>query len=222
MHDVLRWSCLMYRSCLTHRPGLRRPAVSGTCAARIVAGVLVGMAVAGCQAPWSADRSISSPRSVQATTRYPLGPAGYRMSVRGPALTFTGRTLDARPFSVAGLRGHVVVVNVWASWCEPCQAESPALVSVAKATSSRGVLFIGIDEHDQSDAAKSFLKKVGSSYPQLLDPDGALLDALSPWLPPAVPGTVILDRSGRVAARIIGPASAAQVTGLISTALAEP
>ena len=167
------------------------------------------------------DRRFGTAVRIRATTAYPLGPASYPPSQRAPALAFTGRTLDAHPFSVANLRGHVVVINVWASWCEPCQAESPALVSVAKLTAASGVRFVGVDEHDQNPAAATFLKKVGSSYPQLLDPDGGLLDALSTWLPPAVPGTVVLDRSGRVAARIIGPASAAQVTALITSAIAE-
>ena len=89
----------------------------------------------------------------------------------------------------------MVVLNVWASWCEPCTAESPALVRVARSTATSGVRFVGIDEHDQPAAAADFVRSVRSPYPHLVD-DGHLLAAVGRWLPQAVPGSLVIDRSG--------------------------
>jgi thiol-disulfide isomerase/thioredoxin len=132
-------------------------------------------------------------------------------ALKGP--TIAGGTLD-----LASLRGHIVVLNVWASWCVPCKAESPALAQVARSTATEGVRFVGIDENDQDAPAKAFLAGIKSDYPNLADPEGQLLAQLR-MLPPAVPGSLVLDREGRVAARVIGPTTAAQMSALIAQVL---
>lgn len=138
-----------------------------------------------------------------------------------PALpSLSGRTLSGGTLTLASLRGHVVVLNVWGSWCVPCKAESPALVQVARATAAQGVVFVGIDENDTDSAALAFLAKIGSQYANLADPDGQLLAQLR-TLPPAVPGSLVVDRTGRVAARVIGPTTAAQMTQLLHDLLAQ-
>jgi len=134
----------------------------------------------------------------------------------------SGATLDGRTMAVADLRGHVVILNVWASWCEPCKSESPALVAVAKSTKALGVRFLGIDEADQAPAAKKFLQGIGSTYPHLVDKDGLLLGRMARWLPQAVPGTLVIDPQGRVAARVIGAVTGAQIRAQIAAAAARP
>jgi len=129
-------------------------------------------------------------------------------------------TLSGGTLNLASLRGHVVVLNVWASWCAPCKAESPALASVARATEAQGVVFVGIDENDQNQAAKAFLAGIGSSYPNLADPQGELLAQLR-MLPPAVPSSLLVDATGHVAARVIGPTTAPQMTRLLADLLAK-
>jgi thiol-disulfide isomerase/thioredoxin len=132
----------------------------------------------------------------------------------------SGRTLDGRQLVLSRWRGHVVVLNVWASWCEPCTAESPALVRVARSTTASGVRFVGIDERDEPAAASDFVRSIRSPYPHLAD-DGHLLAAIGRWLPQAVPGSLVVDRSGRVAARVVGPVSAREMDSLVRAVLAE-
>ena len=119
--------------------------------------------------------------------------------------TEPGQTLTGETLSPAEYRGKVVVLNAWASWCEPCKQETPDLVKSASRFSSEDVAFIGIDAFDSKDKALEFVNQYGMTYPSLFDPDGELLGSV-PGIPPkAVPSTLILDREGRIAVRIIGP-----------------
>ena len=148
-----------------------------------------------------------------------VGVTVFTASSRPVLPSLSGRTLSGGTLSLASLRGHVVVVNVWASWCVPCKAESPALALVARATAGQGVVFVGIDENDSDASARAFVAGIDSHYANLADPEGALLAQLR-VLPPAVPGSLVVDRSGRVAARVIGPTTAAQMTQLLAGLLA--
>lgn len=155
-------------------------------------------------------------RASAPASKYPLGPEVFPTGKREALPEVAGTTLDGRTLAVSSLRGNVVVLNVWASWCQPCQAESPALVALAGTTGSR-VRFVGLDENDTTSAARAFLRPIGSTYPQLPD-RGLLLAKLSRWLPAAVPGSLVLDPRGRVAARVVGPVTAAQLRPLLVTA----
>jgi len=127
----------------------------------------------------------------------------------------SGVTLDGRALSLADLRGHVVVLNTWASWCYPCRTELPALASVQRATAGRGITFVGIDEQDSSSAARAFLVAHGVSYANLTDSDGQLLASVGLVPPAAIPSTLVVDRAGDVAARIIGAITAAELTRVL-------
>lgn len=120
----------------------------------------------------------------------------------------TGVALDGDPLSLVDYRGKVVVLNAWASWCEPCKQETPALVRSAGRFSSNDVAFVGLDAFDSKDAADRFITEYGMAYPSLFDPDGEILGSLPGVPPKAVPSTLILDREGRIAVRIIGPVPA--------------
>ena len=178
-----------------------------TAAGLTVAALLVG----GCAAPGPARTGASDTAGINTvgTTVFAVGSRPSLPKLSGP--TLGGGTLD-----VASLRGQVVVLNVWASWCEPCKAESPALAAVARRTVGQGVTFVGIDENDEDAAATAFLAKIGSSYPNLVDPQGRLLASLR-MLPPAVPSSLVIDPQGRVAARVIGPTTEAGMTALLAT-----
>lgn len=141
---------------------------------------------------------------------------------RDNPVRFEGTTLDGEPFDVRDHRGEVVVVNVWGSWCPPCIAEAPALQEVWTDTGSLGVQFVGINTRDNPSAARAHEKRFGVTYPSVVDDDGRVLLALRGSLPPkAIPSTVVLDRSGRVAARVLGQVSASTLRALVSDALAE-
>lgn len=143
-------------------------------------------------------------------------------SDRPAAPPLKGTTLDGAPFDSATLRGKVVVINTWGSWCSPCRAEGPDLVRVAREAESRPVRFVGIDTRDNAAAARAFVRSFKVPYPSVVDTDGLVLLAFNKLLPiSAVPSTLVLDRDGRVAARVIGRVDYATLRGLVDDAVAE-
>lgn len=108
--------------------------------------------------------------------------------------------------------GKVAVVNVWASWCSPCRAEAPTLVALANKYSE--VAFIGILTRDNPATAEAFQRRFALPYPTLID--DSLLIGFKGSLPAnAIPSTVVIDKAGRVAARISGIVTVASLTELI-------
>lgn len=140
---------------------------------------------------------------------------------RKPAPLLRGRTLDGEELFLASYRGKVVVVNVWGSWCAPCRAEAPDLRRAAIETRSRGVRFLGIDTRDNDAAARAFVREFDIPYPSLVDDDGSILLSLRDTVPAqAIPSTMVVDRRGRIAARVVGRVTYPTLTGLIDDLLA--
>lgn len=125
---------------------------------------------------------------------------------RGEPTALAGEKLGGGTFDLADYRGEVVVLNVWGSWCGPCRKEAPELQAVSDALKTDGVVFVGLNTRDKPEPAQAFVDRFGITYPTVLDPEGRLQLAFSDTLPPAaIPSTLVIDREGRVAARIIGP-----------------
>ena len=142
---------------------------------------------------------------------------------REPAPTFVGPTLDGGKFDLADQRGEVVVLNVWGSWCAPCRAEAPGFAAVANETADDGVVFVGVNTRDTETAAAAFEDEFDVPYPSVVDSDGRLLLAFRETLPPAaIPSTLVVDRQGDMAARVIGPISETSLRGLVSEVAEEP
>ncbi|UQA91893.1 TlpA family protein disulfide reductase [Streptomyces halobius] len=120
-----------------------------------------------------------------------------------PALK--GTTLDGESIDIAGLRGDVVVLNVWGSWCTPCRKEARELARLAEKTEPLGVRFLGINIRDSKTSAKAFEDNYGITYPSIYDTDSRTLLGFKRLAPRAVPTTYVLDRTGTVAAVSIGP-----------------
>lgn len=132
---------------------------------------------------------------------------------RPVAPELTGTTLDGDDLSTADYAGRVVVLNVWGSWCAPCRAEAPALVDAAEQMPD--VQFIGINTQDNDPApARAFVRNAGITYPSLYD-DGSLLLGFGQVPPRAIPSTLVIDESGRVAARMLGEVTAATLVGVV-------
>jgi thiol-disulfide isomerase/thioredoxin len=145
------------------------------------------------------------------------------VSKRTDPVEFRGTTLQGKPFDLRSLRGDVVVVNVWASWCAPCIAEAPGLQRVHAQTEAEGVRFIGINTEADQAAARAHERRFGVTYPSLAEDGGRVLLRLRGSLPPtATPSTLVLDRNGRVAARVIGRVGASTLQSLVDDARAEP
>lgn len=143
-------------------------------------------------------------------------------AARDEPVSFRGTTLDGETFDVRDHRGEVVVVNVWGSWCPPCIAEAPDLQQVWSEVEPKGVQFVGIDFRDNTAAAKAHEQRFGVTYPSIEDEAGRVLLQLRGSLPPrAIPSTLVLDRRGRVAARVLGQVPGSTLRALVSDALAE-
>ena len=145
----------------------------------------------------------------------------YPVNQRVQAPALKGTTLDGEPCALSSLSGKTVVVNVWGSWCAPCRAETSDLVRLANENADRGVRFVGIDTRDNPAAAKAFVRSFQVPYPSIDDPHGAVLLSFRGVVPTSVvPSTVVIDRQGRIAARIIGPVTYPTLKGILDDELA--
>ena len=137
---------------------------------------------------------------------------------QAPAFTLPG--LDGRPDSavnLAKLRGHVVLVNFWASWCTECHTEQAALNQTWERFRDSGVVIVGVNFEDAEGDARRYVASTGASYPMVVDAKSAT--ALAYGLR-GVPETYVIDARGRIVDRVIGPATssrlASTITGLLS------
>lgn len=140
---------------------------------------------------------------------------------REPAPRIAGTTLTGDPFDVADLRGSVVVVNAWASWCEPCRIEAADFAALSAGADPADVAVVGLNVTDEPAAAAAFVAEFDLPYPSIVDTDGAILRTIPGVPPSSLPSTVILDREGRIAARIIGGTDALELGTLIGQILEE-
>ena len=142
---------------------------------------------------------------------YGLGSSGPDSSIddalaRGERRTAPPLRLDRLSGSGRGslgdYRGKVVVLNFWASWCEPCREESPLLERWHRRISEKGGTVLGVDVLDVTSDARGFVREYGLSYPMLRDRDGNSLGAYGVV---GYPETFAIDRRGRIAALKRGP-----------------
>jgi thiol-disulfide isomerase/thioredoxin len=135
----------------------------------------------------------------------------------GDSLTEPGTTV-----SLARYPQHVVVLNIWGSWCGPCRSEAPHLGRVARATMDQRVQFIGIDVRDSQQAGADFSRDFGLTYPSIFDPPGRTLFALKGIPRSVVPLTIVLDRHHRVAAVFLHAVHAQDLLPVVQRIAQEP
>lgn len=143
---------------------------------------------------------------------------------RGEPVEFAGVTEDGADFDSADIAGDVTVVNFWYAGCAPCRVEAGDLEEVWQEYSDDDVSFVGVNIYDQADTAKAFSENYGVTYPSLIDVDNGDAKLAFARATPinATPTTLVLDKQGRVAARIIGPLESPSILStLVSDALAE-
>lgn len=135
---------------------------------------------------------------------------------RAMAPKLSGDTLYGTKFDFTDKK--IAVVNVWASWCSPCRAEIPALIALSQKYPD--VQFMGILTRDNLANAEVFARQLAVPYPNFID-DSLLLGFRNTLPANAIPTTVVIDKQGRVAARISGPATVGGLSNLIERLTAE-
>lgn len=108
---------------------------------------------------------------------------------------------DGKPIRLSSFRGHVVVLNFWASWCAPCRLEAPGLRRVSERYADEGVRFLGVDYRDDEAAARAFVDEFRLTYPSVSDPSGSLAYDFELI---GFPTTFIIDPAGTIRYRFVG------------------
>jgi thiol-disulfide isomerase/thioredoxin len=149
-------------------------------------------------------------------------PGSYGTTVFGAgdrpaAPDVTGTTLTGARFRLSADRGTVVVMNFWGSWCTQCREEAPVLGALSRRFPASVARFVGVDIRDDPASAEAFMRTFRIGYPSLNDPNDAVALDFSGTVPPAgIPTTLVIDRSGRIAARIVGGVSYDGLAALIT------
>ncbi|HEX6760335.1 MAG TPA: TlpA disulfide reductase family protein [Propionibacteriaceae bacterium] len=189
---------------------LRRTAVR-TAAALTAILILAACASTGADEPTRSAGQVGYPDVPRNLTRVPPDQRTELPTISGPALG-NNQTISTQDF-----RGKVVVVNVWGSWCPPCRKEAPDLQAASVETKDIAQ-FVGITSKDYDPApAEAFVRSFKITYPSIYDPTGKVLLAFAGELPPsAIPSTMIIDREGRLAVRVLSEVSKITLVDMIN------
>lgn len=168
------------------------------------AALLLVLGVAGCAPDPLAEQYASG-----STQNYISGDGSLTTIAeenRDEPVVFEGVTSDGEKVSSDDYAGQVLVLNFWYAACPPCRVEAPDLEKLHLSLEGDGASFLGVNVRDQADTARTFETETGVSYPSVIDAnDGNLLFAFAGTVAPnAVPTTLVIDKQGRVAARILG------------------
>ena len=154
--------------------------------------------------------SVTDPTSVPQPTPVPtLTPSALSnelpsLEIGGPAPPFALEGLDGSEVSLAALDGKVVVLNFWASWCQPCRLEMPDFQKAWEEHRDQGVVFVGIAVDDLASEASRFAQQVGVTYPLALDATG---DVARAYALRGLPSTYFIDRQGKLVSKLVGLAN---------------
>ena len=129
------------------------------------------------------------------------------VAVGAPAPTYAAETVEGTPIALADLKGKVVLLNIWATWCKPCREEIPALETLFQRHRAAGLEVIGVSIDAPSEGARlrPFVTELGASYPLWHDPDDRVS---STFLALGVPASYLIDRDGILRWRHMGPVRA--------------
>jgi thiol-disulfide isomerase/thioredoxin len=145
--------------------------------------------------------------------------SSFAVADRKPAPELSGKTLDDKTWTLSEHKGQVVVLNVWGSWCPPCRKEASDLVAASKELGP-SVQFIGLNTRDLDPAqARKFVQEFGVPFPSIYDPNSkALLRFRGQISPKAIPTTLVIDKTGKVAGRVVGEVTKQTLLGMVKDA----
>lgn len=131
------------------------------------------------------------------------------------------RTVEGRPFSLSDLRGRVVLVNFWASWCEPCIDEMPSIQRLRERLAGEGFEIVAVNFQEGEPRIRAFLARVPVTFPIVRDTDGGVAKA---WQVRIFPSSFVVDPEGQVRYLLVGSIdwSAADVERTLRTLLRSP
>lgn len=177
------------------------------------------LALAGCSTGTDAvDQAAGS------SNRYVAGDGTVHIvkaADRKAAPRVQGTLLNDESFDLRDLRGSVVVVNFWGSWCAPCRAEADDLETVYGQTKGSKVAFVGVNVKDKRSSALAFQRTKKITYPSLYDRTGRIALQFRDTPPNSIPATLVLDRQGRVAVLFRKAVTAAELQPIVATIAAE-
>lgn len=181
-----------------------------------------GLLLAGCTSePFATDYGDGGNKNYVAGDGSVLEIAPDR---RGEPIVFEGQTDAGLPVSSDDYAGQVLVVNFWAGFCAPCRVEAPELEKLNQKWGDKGAAFLGVNTYDEAESALAFARTYGVTYPSVIDvKSGAVQLAFAGAVAPsALPTTIVLDREGRIAARILGQIQATSILDtIVKTLVAE-
>ena len=185
---------------------------------RVVLAALSALALAGCAG--GSNASIGDYRDgggkLGGDTVETIPPADRTTTISVKGTTPADVVVDTTAF-----RGQVVVLNTWGSWCGPCNLEAPALQQAYTQLHQDGVQFVGVNVRDDDASMTSFERKFSITYPSVRYDGGAAILQLK-GKAVATPTTIVLDRQGRIAARVTVQVDTGTLTGLVQDVLKEP
>jgi thiol-disulfide isomerase/thioredoxin len=185
------------------------------------AALLGALALSGCAA---ANNNLSQQFKNGDNKNYIQGDgtvSEWAKASRKSAVQWKGVSESGDVLSSASLSGVVTVLNFWYAGCAPCRAEAPDLIDLSK--QFPGVQFVGVNVRDTASTALAFDRNFGMTYPSVIDNNtGAVVLAFTGVVSPqAVPTTLVIDKQGRVASRILGRIEKGTLKALIETVVAE-
>ena len=178
------------------------------------------LALAAAVASAALAASACTPPAAEGNTGYVSGD-GTVTTFDAPLeqLELAGVDFTGEPVDLADFRGQAVVVTTWYAACPPCRAEAPDLVAL---DARADVQVVGVNSRDDAGTAQAFERTFAVEFPSIADDDGQAIATLQGLVAiNAVPTTLVLDREGRVYARVIGRADSATLEALVADALAE-
>lgn len=138
------------------------------------------------------------------------------MGQQGP--DFTTPDLNEHMHAFEAYRGHPVVLNFWATWCEPCRKEMPLLQTLYETHQNAGLVLLAVsqDTADHTDAVRSYVDASGFTFPVLLDPHGSVATSYNVQL---LPSTIFVNAQGVVTAKHHGPMAQTQIERYLTALL---
>ena len=160
---------------------------------------LVLVFTAGCL---GGSRNFAPIGSAQAASAPSSGGSSTGPKIGSPAPDFTLKDLDGQMVTLSSMRGKIVLINFWATWCPPCKQEMPDLEKAYQKYREQGIVFLGVDQGESADTVRQFVRKNGYNWMFLLD---SYLDVSKSYRASAIPMTFFVDSQGIIRDTQVGP-----------------